>query len=89
LFDNVFDRGIFHSIYTADNNGLVVELTTDKYAVPDDRRGEVPAATQRVREEGGADYAHDEHLEAALEELEIGVEKYDLPEADSGVGGVD
>ncbi len=86
---NVFDRGIFHSLYTNDNNGLIVELSTDKYDVPDDRRGEVLATAQRIREEDGADYAHDSHLEAALEELDIDAEAYDLPDASSGVGGVD
>ncbi|MFB6183819.1 MAG: VOC family protein [Haloarculaceae archaeon] len=86
---NVFDRGVFHSLYTRDNNGLVIELSTDKYDVPDDRRGEVLATAQRIREEGGADYAKDEHLEAALEELGIEVHRYDLPDASSGVGGVE
>ncbi|MDG5775798.1 VOC family protein [Haloarculaceae archaeon H-GB2-1] len=85
---NVFDRGVFHSLYTRDNNGLVVELSTDKYEVPDDRRGEVLATAQRIREEAGAEYAQDEHLEAALEELGIEVVKHDLPDAESGVGGV-
>jgi len=85
---NVFDRGIFYSLYTTDNNGLVVELATDRYAVPDDRRGEVLATTQRIREEGGADYAEPRHLEAALEELDIAVHAYDLPDADTGVGGL-
>jgi catechol 2,3-dioxygenase-like lactoylglutathione lyase family enzyme len=86
---NVFDRGIFHSLYTRDNNGLVIELSTDKYAFPDERRGEVLATAQRIREADGAEYAKDEHLEAALEELGIPVEKYDLPDAESGVGGVE
>ncbi|MFB6108220.1 MAG: VOC family protein [Haloplanus sp.] len=85
---NVFDRGIFHSLYTRDNNGLVIELATDKYDIPDDRRGEVLATTQRIREEAGADYAKDEHLEAALKELDLPVEAHDLPDASSGVGGV-
>jgi catechol 2,3-dioxygenase-like lactoylglutathione lyase family enzyme len=86
---NVFDRGIFHSIYTRDNNGLVIELSADKYDVPDDRRGEVLARTQRIREADGADYAKDEHLAAALEELGLDATPHDLPDADSGVGGVD
>jgi catechol 2,3-dioxygenase-like lactoylglutathione lyase family enzyme len=83
---NVFDRGIFYSLYTRDNNGLVVELAADKYDVPDDRRGEVLATTQRIREEAGADYAEDEHLAAALEELGIDATPADLPDADTGVG---
>jgi hypothetical protein len=85
---NVFDRGIFHSLYTQDNNGLVIELSADKYDIPNDRRAEVLATTQRIREEDGAEYAKDEHLAAALEELGIDAEPYDLPEAESGVGGV-
>lgn len=83
---NMFDRGIFHSLYTSDHNGLVIELSADKYEIPDDRRAEVLATTQRIREEDSADYAKDEHLEAALDELGIDVEPHDLPEADSGVG---
>ncbi|WP_225333016.1 VOC family protein [Halomicrobium urmianum] len=86
---NVFDRGIFHSVYTRDNNGLVVEITTDKFDVPDDRRAEVLATTQRIREEDGADYAKEEHMEAALEELGLEAEPRDLPDAESGVGGVE
>src|SRR6056297_310715 len=65
---NVFDRGIFFSLYTQDNNGLIIELSADKYDIPDDRRGEVLATAQRIREEDGADYAEDEHLAAALDE---------------------
>lgn len=83
---NVFDRGIFHSLYTRDNNGLVIELSADKYSIPDDRRGEVLAAAQRIREEDGAEYAEEAHLEQALEELGIDVEKHELPDADTGVG---
>ena len=86
---NVFDRGVFHSLYTRDNNGLVIELATDKYEIPDDRRGEVLATAQRIREDDGADYAEEEHLEAALEELDLPAEPHDLPDAASGVGGAE
>ncbi len=86
---NVFDRGIFHSLYTHDNNGLVIELSAEKYAIPDDRRGEVLATAQRIRENDGAQYAEDEHMQAALAELGLDPEPYDLPDADSGVGGVE
>jgi catechol 2,3-dioxygenase-like lactoylglutathione lyase family enzyme len=86
---NVFDRGIFFSLYTRDNSGLIVELTTDKYDFPIERKGEVLATAQRIREEDGADYAKDEHLKAALEELGIDAEPNDLPDAKSGVGGVE
>lgn len=81
-----FDRGIFHSLYTRDNNGLVIELSTDKYDVPDDRRGEVLATAQRLREEDGADYAKDEHLKAALEELGLDATPNELPDAETGTG---
>ena len=37
---NEFDRGAFHSLYTQDPSGLVVELVVEKYGIPDDRRGE-------------------------------------------------
>ena len=83
---NVFDRGIFHSIYTQDNNGLVIELSADKYEIPADRKGEVLATAQRLREEDGADFAQDRHMEGALEELGLPVNKHDLPDADAGVG---
>ena len=86
---NVFDRGIFFSLYTRDHDGLVIELTADKFDFPDERKGEVLATTQRIREEAGADYAQTEHLAAALEELGIEAEAHDLPDADSGVGGVE
>ena len=83
---NVFDRGIFFSIYTQDNNGLVIELSADKYEIPDDRKGEVLATAQRLREEDGADFAQDRHMEDALEALGLPVTKHDLPDADAGVG---
>ncbi|MBZ6495342.1 VOC family protein [Natrinema longum] len=86
---NVFDRGIFHSIYTTDNNGLVIELSTDKYEVPDDRRGEVLAKAQELREEDGAEYAKDEHLRGAIEALGLELVEHELPDASAGVGGVE
>ncbi|ELY55857.1 glyoxalase/bleomycin resistance protein/dioxygenase [Natronolimnohabitans innermongolicus JCM 12255] len=85
---NVFDRGIFHSIYTHDNNGLVIELSTDKYEIPDDRRGEVLAKAQELREDDGAEYAKDEHLRGAIEALGLEVVEHDLPEASAGTGGL-
>lgn len=86
---NLFDRGVFLSFYTRDNDGLTVEITTDKYDVPDERRAEVLATAQRLREEDGADYAKEEHLEAALEELGIDSEPHDIDiDAPSGAGGV-
>ena len=73
-------------IYTQDNNGLVIELSADKYEIPDGRKGEVLATAQRLREEDGADFAQDRHMKGALEELGLPVKKHDLPDADAGVG---
>lgn len=84
----IFDRGIFHSAYTRDHNGFMIELSTDRYTIPDGRRAEVLAETQRIREEDGAEYAEDRHLCQALEELEIEIEEHELPDASSGVGGL-
>ena len=47
------------------------------------------ATAQRLRVEDGAEYAKDEHMAGALEELGIEVVKHALPEAGSGVGGVE
>ncbi|MFW6436060.1 MAG: VOC family protein [Halococcoides sp.] len=81
---NVFDRGIFYSAYTTDHNGLVIELATDKYDVPADRRGEVLAKTQQLREDAGAEFAREEDLEAALAALDIDASAADLPDAATG-----
>jgi catechol 2,3-dioxygenase-like lactoylglutathione lyase family enzyme len=83
---NEFDRGAFHSLYTHDHNGLVIELPTDKYEIPDERRGEVLATAHRIRVDEGDRYVDEDHLEAALSELELPVEKYDLPDAPAGTG---
>jgi hypothetical protein len=82
------DRGIFHSLYTHDNNGLVIELAADKYAIPDDRRGEVLAHAQGERLRDGAEYATAEHLAAALAALDLPVEPaFDDVEEAAGVDG--
>jgi catechol 2,3-dioxygenase-like lactoylglutathione lyase family enzyme len=73
------DRGIFRSIYTYDHNGLTIELAADKFDIPDDQRGEALALAQQKRVEAGAEYAKEEHLEAALEELGLPVERRDFP----------
>ncbi|WP_313693708.1 VOC family protein [Halorarum halobium] len=83
---NEFDRGAFHSLYTRDHNGLTIELVVDKYAIPDDRRGEVLALSQSKRVAAGADYVDDEHMQAALEELGLPVERADIPDAATGTG---
>lgn len=85
---NEFDRGAFHSLYTRDHNGLTIELATDKYDVPDDRRGEVLARAQAARVADGAEYVKDEHVEAALEELGLPVDPAEIPDAPSGTGGL-
>ncbi|SEN40294.1 Catechol 2,3-dioxygenase [Halorientalis persicus] len=81
---NEFDRGIFHSLYTRDHNGFLLELSTDKFSIPDERKGEVLATAQRIREEAGADFAREEDVEAALNELGIEYDKVELPDAPSG-----
>ncbi len=73
------DRGIFRSIYTYDHNGLTIELAADKFEIPDDQRGEALALAQQKRVEAGAEYAKEEHLEAAIEELDLPVERHDFP----------
>jgi len=83
---NIFDRGIFYSLYTQDNNGLVIEISTDVFDIPDDRKGEVFATAQRLREADGAEFAEREHLRRAIEELGMEVHEYDLPEAAAGTG---
>ncbi|WP_299236333.1 VOC family protein [Natronomonas sp.] len=81
-----YDRGAFHSLYTEDNNGLTLELVADKFAVPDDRRGEVLATAQRHRVERGAEYVDSEHMRAALEELGIEVVEREIGDAPAGRG---
>jgi catechol 2,3-dioxygenase-like lactoylglutathione lyase family enzyme len=85
---NEFDRGAFHSLYTRDHNGLVIELAADKFEIPDERRGEVLAHAHGKRLEAGAEYVQDEHMEAAIEELGLPVKKIDVPSAPSGTGGL-
>jgi len=79
-----YDRGAFHSLYTHDHNGLVIELAADKFDVPDDRKDEVLAHAQAARVAAGDEFIAAEHLEAALEELGLSVERYDLPDAATG-----
>ncbi|WP_144799362.1 VOC family protein [Halorubrum depositum] len=79
-----FDRGAFHSLYTHDHNGLVIELAADKFELPDDRKGEVLAHAQAARVAAGDEYVATEHLKAALEELGLPVDQYDLPDAATG-----
>ncbi|WP_435095873.1 VOC family protein [Halarchaeum sp. P4] len=85
---SVFDRGVFHSLYTRDHNGLTIELAADKFDIPDDRRGEVLARTHANRVADGAEYAQEEHMVDALEELGLPVERADLPDAASGSSGL-
>ncbi len=85
---NEFDRGAFHSLYTRDHNGLTIELAADKFEIPDDRRGEVLARAHANRLDSGAEYVKDEHMETALEELGLPVEKIEIPSAPSGTGGL-
>jgi len=79
-----FDRGAFHSLYTADNNGLGIELVADKFAVPDDRRGEVLALAQHLRMADGADFVESEHMEAAIEQLGLDASERSVGDAPTG-----
>lgn len=81
-----FDRGAFHSLYTRDNNGLTIELVAEKWPVPDERRGEVLALAHRHRVEAGAAFVDDEHVQAAVDELGLDVERVPVPEAPAGTG---
>ena len=79
-----YDRGAFHALYTEDHNGLTIELVVDKYAIPDDRRGEVLARAQAERQSAGAEYVDDEHMQAALDALGLPVERREIGEAATG-----
>jgi hypothetical protein len=58
----------------------------DKFPVPDEHRGEVLARAQARRVEAGADFVDDDHMEAAIDELGLDVEKKDIPDAPTGTG---
>lgn len=79
-----YDRGAFHALYTSDHNGLTIELVVDKYDIPDDRRGEVLARAHAERVEAGSEFVDGEHIEAALNELELDVTRHELPTAAPG-----
>jgi catechol-2,3-dioxygenase len=83
---NEFDRGAFHSLYTQDPGGLIVELVVEKYAIPDDRRGEVLALAHEKRVEAGDGFVDDEHMQAALEELGLDPEPQFAGDAPTGAG---
>jgi catechol 2,3-dioxygenase-like lactoylglutathione lyase family enzyme len=83
---NEFDRGAFHSLYTQDPGGLIVELVVEKYAIPDDRRGEVLALAHEKRVEAGAGFVDDEHMQAALDELGLDSEPQFEGDAPTGAG---
>lgn len=79
-----YDRGAFHALYTADNNGLTVELVADKFAIPDDRRGEVLARAQAYRVEDGAEFVATTHMQRALDGLGIDTEHHEIGTAAPG-----
>jgi catechol 2,3-dioxygenase-like lactoylglutathione lyase family enzyme len=82
--DTEFDRGVFHSIYTADPNGLTIEPAVDEHRIPDGRTGEVYALAQEKREAEGAAYVDDRHVEAAKAELGIDTEPVAVGDAPAG-----
>ncbi len=79
-----FDRGAFHSLYTEDNNGLGIELVADKFAVSDDRRGEVLALAQHLRLDDGADFVKTEHMREAIRTLGLDVDETAVRDAAAG-----
>lgn len=81
-----FDRGAFHSLYTRDNNGLTIELVTDKFRIPDDRRADVLVTAHHERVADGEAYVKDQHMRAALEELDIDIDELDVGDAPAGTG---
>jgi catechol 2,3-dioxygenase-like lactoylglutathione lyase family enzyme len=81
-----FDRGAFHSVYTRDNNGLTIELVSDKWPVPDEHRGAVLARAHHHRIEAGAEFVDDEHMQAAVDDLGLDVEPKSVPQAPAGTG---
>lgn len=81
-----FDRGAFHALYTEDNNGLTIELITDKYPIPDAHRGAVLALAHHKRVTDGADFVDEAYIEAALDELGLDVDKKPVPDAPAGAG---
>lgn len=81
---NAFDRGAFYALYTEDNNGLTVELVADKFAIPDDRRGEVLARAHAHRVADGAEFVATKHMHAALDELDIEAEQREIGAAPAG-----
>ncbi len=54
--------------------------------MPDDRRGEVLALAHGYRVEAGAEFVDDEHMQAAVDELGLDVERKPVPEAPAGTG---
>ncbi len=83
---NEFDRGAFHSLYTQDPAGLVVELVVEKYQIPDDRRGEVLALAHEKRVAADAGYVDDEHMQAALDDLGLDSTPQFQGDAPTGAG---
>ena len=79
-----FDRGVFHSLYTRDNNGLGVELVTDKFGLPEDRRGAVLALAQQLRIEDGSEYVQEEHMYEAIDQLGLEATEWEGSDAPTG-----
>ena len=79
-----FDRGVFHSLYTADHNGLGIELVADKFALDDARRGQVLALAQHLREDDGAEFVRSEHVREAIRQLGLDAEEVEVGDAPTG-----
>ena len=64
------DRGAFWSLYFRDHNGLLLELSSWKVAIPDGiDKGAVLKRAQQLREADGAGNVKESHLRQALEQI--------------------
>lgn len=80
----MYNRGFTFCLYTRDPNGFVLEFNVDKFGVPIEDRPRVMARAQELRVADDAEYMHDEHVVAALEELGVDWERQEVPEAPAG-----
>lgn len=71
----VYSRSGRESAYTRDHNGLTIELTTDNFGLPDEQRNTVLALAHHYRVEEGADFLEDRHVQQAVAEMDVDVER--------------
>lgn len=71
----VYSRSGRESAYTRDHNGLTIEITTDNFGIPADHRNTVLAVAHQYRLDEGADYLEDRHIQQAIEDMEVPVDR--------------